>query len=346
MRLKPFVFSLLALALPALAGAQTAPRTLEVPITAAWKHAATEMILPANAGGLARTRIRDLGGEELDIVADYEDRAEGVWVTIYLYQTGAPDVPLWFDRALGALLARPEYGAAAAAPPTPVAFPRPGAVNASGLRVSIDANGAEVRSTGVAIAPLGPFQLKLRISSSRLDRAALDERLTRFIAALRWPAETGRPAPAAIPVAPCATALQLRQARLIRSDDADSLMDALLGVDVSDVEHGEAPPPIVYCREPGGTPAYGVYRPNAARNEYLIALNDAGIAYSVGEALDLGALTGQGSSGRRFSMAILNRNMRGVVASFNRLPPPEQALSVAQTRGPSIMVTTSPTPRN
>lgn len=346
MRLKLCAFFLLLLALPAPAPAQPQPRALDVPATAAWRHARTELILPPTIDGLARTEIRDLGNDELDVVASYEDRDEGVVATVYLYETGAPDVPLWFDRALTAIMEDLGNGLIGTAPPSPAAFARPGAANASGLRAIVDLHRPSAGSMALAIAPLGRFQLKIQIRGHLIGHAALDARLTRLIEGVRWPAEAARPAPAAVPVEPCPAPLQLRNARLLRTEMADALMGAVIGaVDLTD-ESGNPPPPPVYCREPGATAAWGVYRPNAATDSYLIALNDAGIAYSVSEQLDLGALTGQGSSGRRFALVLLARDTTGVVASFNRLPPPEQAMAVAQRSGPSILVSTGPPARN
>ncbi|HMG48463.1 MAG TPA: hypothetical protein VK614_13525 [Allosphingosinicella sp.] len=338
------ILLLLLLTLPAAAMAQGAPRALDVPADAAWRHVRTGLILPPTVDGLTRTEIRDLGSDELDIVASYEDRDEDepVWVTVYLYETGVPDVPLWFDRALTAIMERLDNGLIGTAAPAPTAFARPGAANASGLRAAVDLFRPSAGTTALAIAPLGPFQLKIRISGPWLGHTALDARLTRFIAGLRWPAETAPPAPAAVPIAPCPAPLQLRNARRLRTETEDALMGALMGVDLATDEAGNRPPPPVYCREPGATTAHGVYRANAATDAYLIALNDAGIAYSVGEQLDLGALTGEGRRGRRFALVLLDRETTGVVANFNRLPPPEQALAVAQRSAPSILVSNHP----
>lgn len=337
MRLKPFLFSVLLLTLPAPVAAQSGARTLDVPASAAWQHAESGTILPARIDGLTRTEIRDNGGEELDVMASYGNEEEGIWVTVYLYKTQVPDVALWFDRALTTLLARPEYALGAAPAPEPAAFTPPGAANPSGLRVALDVAGTDVRSTSVAIAPAGGFQLKVRMSASRLDRAALDERLSRFIAGLRWPAEAAPAARAAVPIAPCPSALRLRNARLVRVEMADTLMDALGGVALSD--ENRTPP--VYCREPGPAgAAYGVYRADASRDSYLIALNDAGIALSLQEAIDFAALTGGGSGGRRIAMTLLDRGATAVLPSFNRLPRPEQALAAANEGGSTLSVTT------
>jgi hypothetical protein len=115
-----------------------------------------------------------------------------------------------------------------------------------------------------------------------------------------------------------------------------SLMDAVSGVAATD-DQGRPPP--VYCREPGATLQYGVYRPNRARDSYLVALGDAGISLWLGEAIDLSELMGGGSSGRRYAMTLLGRDTTTALPSFSRLPPPEQAVSVGLGhRGGTISV--------
>lgn len=329
--------AVLLLALSPAAAQQPRPGTLAVPANASWQHARSSMILPAQSAGLARGEIRDNGEGERDVIAQYGSPSDEVFATIYLFQTGVPDAALWFDRALAAIMLRPEYGLQEASAPVPVAFARPGASAASGLRVSLGLAASQLRSTAVALAPLGDFMVKIRMSSARLDRTALDERLGRFIEGLRWPAESARPAAAAQPIAPCPEPLQLRNARTVRTEMTDSILGAALVGTISTSQAENNRPPPIYCREPDATLASGVYRPNAASDAYVIALNDAGIAYSVGEALDLSALMGERSRGRRYSITLLARNASGVVASFNRLPPPTQALSVAARTGPQIM---------
>jgi len=330
--------ALMALAPAPLAAQQPAQaRTLAVPANALWQHARTSMILPFQSAGLARGGVRDNGEDERDVIAQYGSDSDEAFATVYLFQTGVPDAALWFDRALAPIMLRPEYGLQGTSPPVPVAFARPGDSAASGLRASVDLTAPQLRSTAIALAPLGDFMVKIRMSSARLDRAALDEILGRFIEGLRWPAESARPATAAQPIAPSPEPLQLRNARTVRTEMTDSILGAALVGTISNSQAENNRPPPVYCREPGATLASGVYRPDAASDAYVIALNDAGIAYSVGEALDLSALMGERSRGSRYSLTLLTRNASGVVASFNRLPPPAQALSVAERTGPQIM---------
>jgi hypothetical protein len=323
--------SLLAtLALHGPASAQSEPRTLAVAPDAAWQHAVTGMILPGRVGGLARLHIRDSSEAELDVVATYVDRDDGMIALIYVYRTMTPYVPVWFDRAVATIML-PQTGAA---PPTIAAFARPGASAASGLRAVMTDSVAGMRSTAVAIVPMGTWLVKIRLGSARLDPAALDERLSAFVAALTWPAETGT-ARAAVPVEPCPTPLRLRTARIVRTEMTDVLMDSVIGT----VEpEGEPGPPPVYCREPGATVERGVYRPDGATDNYLIAINDAGLAIGVGDASGLSALLGQPGR-QRFSVTLLERISTSSFPSFNRLPPPDQALALVRG-GQPLSVTT------
>ena len=121
-----------------------------------------------------------------------------------------------------------------------------------------------------------------------------------------------------------------------------ALMDAVGGTMVA--EHQGTPP--VYCREPGATIERGVYRPDGSTEAYLIALGDSGTALSLAPAIDLSALTGNGGGGRRIAMTLLGRDGASVYPSFNRLPPPEQALEVAGRTGTTISVTTRNPPQH
>lgn len=332
---------LLLLASPQAAPAeQAAPRTLAVPVDASWQHAATQLILPSRIAGLARGEIRDSGEAELDVSAPYQGPERGITATVYLYKTMTPDVALWFDRALTAIMARPEFGLAEAAVPAPTGFARPGGSTASGLRTALDLSAPNLRGTAVAIVPLGGWLVKVRLTAAELDRAALDELMTRFIQGLRWPAET-RAERVAVPIQPCPSPLRFRRARVVRTEMSDTLMDALIGGIVLDEDTDT--PPAIYCREPGATPERGVYRPGGSSDRYLIALGDSGIALAVGEASDLSALMGGGGGARRFSVTLLGRDSTTVYSSFNRLPAPEQAISVTT---PSRASVTTTAPRN
>jgi hypothetical protein len=312
------------------AEAQPATRLLEVPARASWQHAETRMILPPRAAALNRLEIRDNGDEEVDVVAQYGDPTGDLVTTIYLYRTMVPDASLWFDRALSTLLLRP--GQPVTAIPVPVTFARPGEAIESGLRTTIGVDSAEIRSTALAVVPLGDWLVKVRMSSARLDPAALDGRLTEFIQALRWPRDTAA-APAARPIQPCERPLRLRRASIVRDDLAQVLINSVAGAALQG--NSELPPP-VYCREGERRRDYGVYRPDGATNRYLVALGDAGIALLVGRSLDISELNLGGSGRRSFAVTLLERRGTAVYPSFNRLPPPDQAVDLLSAGGSVI----------
>jgi hypothetical protein len=337
---KGFAAVLLAAAPPALA--QPQQRVLEVPAGKSWQHAATGMILPPTAAGLSRGAIVDRTSAERDVSADYGGE-EGLTTSVYLFQTPLADPALWTDRALAAIVLRPDLGLDTATVPAAIPFKRPGAAAASGLKAVLPLGARGLTSTAVMVAPLNGWLIKIRMSSASLAPAALDARLGAFVEALRWPGEA-RPAPAAVPVAACPDSLGFKKAKTVKDEMANVLMNALAGtVATGQVEKGEAKA-VVYCREPGPLKPYGVYRPDRSRDSYVIALGDAGNALRLAPALSLDLGTSKGSSGSRVAMTLLEHDRISVLPSFNRLPSPEQAMAVAFSgqKRETISITTSP----
>jgi hypothetical protein len=321
------------------AWAQNPGRTIEIPASAAWQHAESGMVLQSKVAGLARGKILDRTPDERDVSMEYGGK-DGLYTTIYVYQTLLPVTGIWMDRAVTSVRLRPGWNAGDASPAI-IPFTRPGGTAASGLRTSLDLNVASPKSTAIAIAPLGNWLVKIRMTSTVLDRAALQTRMTQFIEGLRWPAST-KAEPAAAVVQPCPTALALKRAKIVREDMADSLMNALMGVAMADVEaeiDSKSLAPAAYCREPGPLDQMSVYRPDGSAERYVIAMGDDGIALSVAPAFDLDALGSDRRGKQRVSMTLLDRNATSALPSFNRLPPPEQALQVARSSAPSMSVT-------
>jgi hypothetical protein len=326
------LLTLMSLVLSAPAAlAQAQPRTLAAEAGSPWTHRLTKMVLPATVAGLTRGEIEDATAAELDVTAQYHDQTRDLLVLVYIYKPGISDVAIWFDRAALAMRTSPGHGLEGVTLPAPVPFARPGAPTAAGLRLVMDVPGPGFKSTALAIAPVGEWLVKVHMGSRSLDRAALEAKLDAIMAALGWPAEAGAPRAAAA-ILPCPTPLKTKQAKFVRDDMASVLINA-----VSFSIEREGPPPI-YCREPGLATDFGVYRPNGDHDSYVVTLNDAGVALSVGPSL--GGLLG-GSNRKTYSLSLLDHGSASVMPSFNRLPPPAQAVSVAEGK-PQMISTTPP----
>lgn len=324
-----FLVAALALAAPLPAVAQPAATTdIAVAADAAWRHEPSGLNLPATIAGLPRVTLTRIEGAETDIVATYSSRTEGVIALVYLTRTQVPDAALWFDRALASIMAEQ----AGAPPPAVAGFTRPGASVASGLRMAMDDRANGMRSTTLATTAIGPWLIKVRLGSNRLTPAELDARMTAFVADLGWPAEAPG-ARAAAEIRPCPAPLRLRPARVLPQDMTNALIDSVAG----STRPGEDPArPPLYCREAGATAEIGVYRPGGSNDVYLIAIGQEGSAITVGPAIDVGALLGNGASRRRYSVTLLGTASTTPYGSFDRLPPPEQAMQLVRTTRPSI----------
>jgi hypothetical protein len=222
-------------------------------------------------------------------------------------------------------------------------FTPPGHGAATGFLATSDLLG-QYRSTGLLVAPVAPnWLLKIRITSARLGAAALRTRLEEIARGIHWPAPEGEMREPVL-VTNCAEPLRLRRARVNAPDMGDALIAGLMGA-AAGVRLPNAAP--AYCRDPGATVEYGVYRAVGSSDSYILALHDSGIAVSLAPAVTMADLGGdQRRRGSPVSMTLLDRNRAGSWPNFDRLPPPQQALQVLRTSGPIVSASTSGTNRN
>ena len=328
------LFVLVLTVTPAL-GQQSQLRTIEVPANATWEHAATTVRLPSRVAGATRGSIRDSTQQELDVIASYESHSEGLDVTVYVFKSGLPDVSLWFDRALTTIRLRPQFGLAEGFAPRIDSYSAT-SDGPEGLVTAIDLNAAQYRATAVLLLPLADgWLLKVRMTSSQLGAEPLRARLDTFMREVRLPAGAASGAtPSAIQ--PCPQPLRLRRARVARPDMADALLGGLMGA-ATGLPRDRA---VTYCREPGATQLSGVYRPDGSEDSYILALGDGGVALSLSPALTMADLQGGSSRSRApVAMTLLDRTRTATWPSFDRLPPPEQALQALRETAPMVSAT-------
>lgn len=304
---------------------------IQVPAAKKWKHAGSGIIVPQALAGLPRTGIADSTASELDVSIQFGD-ADNTRLTIYLFRPALASVPVWFDRAETQILARDTFGHAAAVG-DPIVFAPPGGSTASALRRIYVPDKAPVTATGVAVLPLGEWLVAARLSSTRLDPAALDAKLTAALADLGWPAPAAAaaPSPAASPVQPCTTpAGYSGKAKLKKPNMSAALIGALLVSVPHDpkTERTPAEGPQGFCREGRPRPEMATYRALADSRGYVIALGDAGRTINVYPEIVLD----KGQPG--FAVSLNDLGIGYVYPSFDRLPEPEKAFEMVRKTRP------------
>ena len=313
---------LLALSLLLATGA----RDLPVPAGKGWQHARTGLILPARLDGLPRFQLSDKTAGEWDVVAEFLEQDDPTIVTVHLYHPAIDDVTLWFDRSRKQLEDRKVFDEVKPTTPEAIAFVPPGASSpASALRQTFKAE-KTFKSTSLAIIPLGEWMVAVRLSSFKATTGQLDERMSRVIAAIRWPAVLP-PAPALHAIAACPAALEFEKAKVVKGGGADLLL-TLLGASMANdpkVTRTDVTP-AAWCLDPATTQGVGVYRPLGDGKGYLLALQDAGRTMGVWPSL--GSQIGTKDAGA-YAVTLGDVDGRTIAyPSFDKLPAPGQVVAL------------------
>ncbi|MET0309761.1 MAG: hypothetical protein ABW023_13725 [Sphingomonas sp.] len=327
------MLALAAMALAAPLGAQAQQVTkIEVPASKKWQHAHTGLIVPQTLGGLARTGITDSSNNELDVAVQFGD-PNLTHVTLYLFRPALMSVPMWFDRIETQIRHGDVFGDAVPTTDT-LAFVPPKASAAAALRRVYKPGKASFSATGAAVLPLGEWLVAIRLSSSTLDPAALDAKLTEVVTGLQWPAPKAEAAetPAAAPIQACASPLAYSdKAKLKKPDMTMALIGAAL---VNAAQNSELKKtvenagPANFCREGSGEREFAAYRALPLQGDsYLIAIADAGRTISVQPALQLD------EKRPGYSVTVNDLANSYIYPPFDKLPAPARVMeAIGKTR--------------
>ncbi|WP_271300519.1 hypothetical protein [Sphingomonas sp. CV7422] len=308
-----------------------AARDLPVPADKGWQHAQTGLVLTAQIDGMRRTALTDATASEHDVMAQYQAADGSVSATIYLFHPAADDVALWFDRSRTTLEQRDLFRNAAPASADPVAFAAPGASTPSALRQVYGIAGGAIRSTALAAIPVGDWIVVIRMTAPTLTATQLDARLQAVIGGIRWPKPAGMPAPAAVPIVACTTALHFAKAQPIKTPDILSMLSGSIAASAAKSE--PAGPRPVWCRDGEPRVEYGVYRTD--ERSYVMALYDAGRTVSVFPSI-MGQIEKSGS------YAVSLTDVDGTTSAFptfDHMPSPKQVWSLVGS-GKRVAVST------
>jgi hypothetical protein len=315
-----------AMLVAATAPASAQLRSLNVPNDKGWQHAQTGLILMARLGEFQRTDLADNGTSELDVAATYQIGGEASTASVYLYRPGIDDLPMWFDRSLYLMGVndRIQVGAPIGAI---TRFALPGSNIESGLRSVYTLNNNPEGATGLAIAPLGAWLVAIRLTSQRMNPTKLDATLAALMTKIRWPGDRTAPK-TAIPIAPCASAIKYKRAKLIKPDLTQVLLSAaLLATTAKSAKSAQPSKPVIYCRADAASSDFTTYRANESRNSYVMAIGDAGIAVQVMPAISL-------SKDSSFSVVLKTLSSSDIYPNYNALPDPKQVFALLGSASP------------
>ena len=306
-------------------------RDLPVPADKGWGHAATGVTFPARLAGLPRTSIRDSTADERDVSLNFETPDRATVVTIFLFHPALAKAAIWFDRSEAQIALRTDWHGATPADPNPTAFARPGSAVSAGLKQAYRTGSKEYPTTALAVVPVGEWLVAVRYSARDVDIPAVRQRLDGVIDAIRWPAETGVPPPAARPIAACADTLRFGKAKMMKRNINMGLMGGLLsGLMVKPATDAKPEAPRELCRNGAPTLEYGVYRA-AGSDGYTIAFGDAGRVAYVAKGIEIPGMNGSGGYTVTFG------SVDGAMAtyqSFDRLPSPKQVMDEINSTAP------------
>lgn len=311
-----------ALAVLCLSPSMARARDLAVPAGQGWRHAESGLILPSTLDGMARTRLSDSTSQERDVTISFADPTRATIATLFLYRPAIASVPLWFDRAEAAIGANDILGDTAPNSADPVAFAPPGSGTASALRRVYRASKGAYPATGLAMLPVGPWLLAVRLSRQDGDLAALDAAMTRLIAAIRWPAAVPD-APAAQPIRACPQPLAWAKAKLRKPEMDETANASVPGLSYRSATIPADARPSLWCRDDSSAVDYAVYRA-AGRTGYVVALGDAGRSVAVSPAL---ATMLRSDVGDRFTVMLEDvDSSASSYGTFDGLPRPDQVV--------------------
>lgn len=300
----------------------------------------SRLSVPPVLDGIPRTAIEQFGSDELDVFARYERGSD--LITVYVYRQVSGAVPVWFDRSRASIEARSEMFGTVTPAMAPTAFTPPGQTTASGLMGGWTITKPPYRGTALALMPMGEWLVKVRYSSITLDGPAVAARIPAVLAALDWPQTTAAAAPAT-PIADCTAPLAFPTTAQVVRDDKTLSMSALTAGLLSsatarpDPNDAAKTPPPVWCRDTGPVRFGGVYRPDNATDQYLLAFSDAGRGVRVTPDT-LGALLNTEAS-PQWSIQLLDMGLTKSFPPMTALPRPDQVVDAID--GPMLSSTTT-----
>lgn len=303
------------LALAALVGA-TAPAFAQ---SDEWHHAQSGIAIARQIGELRVGETRDLtNGAGMDVVVQLGSEREPA--TFYVYRSAYPNAALWFERTRLAMAETVQSGGerVEARP-----FTLGGGDAPNGLREEVALrSGGPFRSSAVALAQVGEWIVKLRITSSTMGAAEIRQRMDQLVAAIRLPDGDRIVHPLVVPL-PCSDDMEANGSLVRRPEPIGVAAAAVTGM----IAYGEArgrsglaADPGSWCRMNSRIPVRYVtlYR-HRTEDRWVALVADSGRAVAAHAVVS-------GSGAATFGS---NPARTGVAALYTAMPQPDEAIMQA-----------------
>lgn len=328
----------------AMVPAVQAQERLELPEGEAWVHSHSGISVPPQLAGLDRSYATAFSRDELNTGLSFD--GEGEFLSVYVYRRTNGGVPVWFEQARLGLMSRDVYDGVRSVG-TVYSFALPGREEATALKVVFASpEGADYKSTGLAMFALGEWYVKLRATSKKLDVDGLEAWMTQAVGELGLPQEldAGR---RVRPVTECAKPLAFpKAAKDAPKDGAAALLGGIMGMIASE-KRTEASSSattvssVDWCRDVSLGNNQAVYRPNASTERYLIALGDSGIGVGVGTDDAAELLSGPNKNAKpRYTTTMYMDDKNVSFVAQDRLPSPKRVVELINGDRKTITVPT------
>lgn len=349
-----------ALLATASAAAPVVPQEIRTKAGKPWIHKDSKFALPATIGPFSRRKVEDISmGKQIDLWGIYDEPGSETLATVYIYRPAMPDPALWFDISSW-YLQRSQILGGVGNGAAPTAFQIGSGSGTSGLRQSYALASGTVGSTGLAIVPLSPWIIKLRMTSRTLSPATLDQAMRDFLFGLSWPSKAATKDTE--PIGLCQRPLTNETAVELEQPSAAILFGAMLAQVAEKPEAGDiAEPPARLCRDDSrsdaGRPLYqlddgttGYLQPQGDNGTLLVVRDDPTSAALVAELANAGKSGNHEASGRQdsasqqpsadgrnkgfFRITVMTPEQWSQYPAFGSLPSLEQAYHVVEHRSP------------
>jgi hypothetical protein len=285
-----------------------------------WRHRESGISLPRAVGQMRLTQERDAsGGGNYDVILQYG--YERTPVTVYIYRSAYPNPALWYERTR---LAMNEHVGSGHRDAAPRSFTLGGAPAPNGLREEIQLDPGH--STAIAMAQIGEWMVKVRITSASLDRTGIGEAMDRLLGAMQFARATPAPLPLVVP-GPCEGDTRMAGRAITGTGSEEAVAAAavfgLIGYGEARGIDGLAAHPDQWCRVTATRlPASlgSLYRRRLG-NGWVALLGDSGIA-AAAVPIDVPG---------RAQAALFASTTRSTqaVAVYDAMPDPDEAIILA-----------------